>query len=463
MFNKKHVAAFVGIYLLVRVFSFFFTPATPLETGSLVNTVVASLLLGIITVLLIKNRSEGWYLIALEIILGGGGNFLNVGSVALRTILLAVSITIFFAQKLWRKELVSYLKEERRAVVVISLLLLAAVAGSIVGLHNDHSRLLIIPDLIPYAFLLYYFPLKKLLKDDCFTTMVWHALPAAVIGNAFIVLLTLVVFNLHLFILQGAYYHWFRDVAGGKVTELPHNYYRIVLNEHLLLIPLVIFFVSKIIDKEKLKLYVPLTGLSLLILSTNLTRIYFIALAVGLLVLIRQSTLKRWFVVCSAIVVGFMAIFITLHTTLSRGHSLGLELFGLRLQSIVAPSTEDSSLSRLLLLPKIKEKIKLHPIIGNGLGDTITVYSPVFERVVTTPSYDWGYLEIIGELGIIGFIIWGIVIAQLFLKFKKGQLQIWQAGSLVALLAINLTSPALFHVLGIIWITYLLAEQKSST
>lgn len=457
MLNKKHVAMFVGIYALVRVFSFFFAPTTTLQAGSMFNTFVALILLTTIIILLLKNRPEGWYLIALEIILGGGGNFLNIGSITLRTIVLVFSISIFFGKKIWRKELVSYLKQERRAIMCIGLLVSVAVAGSLIGQYYGHSRLLIIPDLIPYAFLLYYFPLKQLLQDDCFVTMVQHAIPAALIGNALFTLFALLGFSSHLFILQDTFYHWFRDIAGGKITALPFNYFRIVLNEQLLLIPIMVYLISKIIDKKNLKLYIPLMAVTLFILSTNLTRIYCIALTAGALTLVRRDIIKRWFVVCSGVIIGFLAILVVLHTILSGGKSLGLELIGLRLNSIVSPSIEDSSLSRLLLLAPIKEKIKSHPFIGNGLGDTITVYSPVFKKTVTTPQYDWGYLEILGELGLVGFVIWTKFITTLFLKIKKEKLPTWQFGSLVALLVINITSPALFHVMGILWLVCLLA------
>ena len=43
----------------------------------------------------------------------------------------------------------------------------------------------------------------------------------------------------------------------------------------------------------------------------------------------------------------------------SRGQSLGWELLGLRLGSIASPSIEESSLSRIMLLPKIWEKTDL--------------------------------------------------------------------------------------------------------
>jgi O-antigen ligase len=153
---------------------------------------------------------------------------------------------------------------------------------------------------------------------------------------------------------------------------------------------------------------------------------------------------------------AFIAIFVTTHTLASRGHSLGLEIFGLRLQSIASPQIEDSSLSRLLLLPKILEKIKTKPIIGQGLGDTVTVYSPVFDTTITTSHFDWGYLEIWAEMGLYGLLSWAVFITYLFYLFLKNKNdKNISVAILLSFLVINITGPALFHVFGILLLIFL--------
>jgi O-antigen ligase len=149
-----------------------------------------------------------------------------------------------------------------------------------------------------------------------------------------------------------------------------------------------------------------------------------------------------------------------IHLGASRGQSLGLEIFGLRLQSIVTPALEESSLSRMLLLPKIIAKIKGHPFIGDGLADTVTVYSPVVKKEITTSQFDWGFLEIWAELGLVGLLAWASLISFLVYQLKQQYFTpAWQLGSIVVLGVITLTSPALFHVLGIVWLTVLAATQ----
>jgi O-antigen ligase len=289
-------------------------------------------------------------------------------------------------------------------------------------------------------------------------------------------------------------------VAGGKITDYGSGFFRILLNEQLLLVPLFLWLFGKVLASppfqggargglSRLRIedpdsqsgplietvntsatpsWLPLgkgemtmtitTMLLLAILTINITRIYLVALAVGILFLFSAKNWKRWLTYSFGALIFFIMAFTLTHLAATKGKSLGLEYMGLRLQSIAMPQTEDSSLSRLLLLPKIMEKIKLHPLLGNGLGDTVTVYSPVFKANVTTPHFDWGYLEIIAEKGIIGLAAWILVIGYLILKIKKNKAAL---AALVGLLVINITSPALFHVLGVVLIVLFFSISKT--
>lgn len=460
MITKRNVAMFLGIYALLRVFSFWFGPETPLQAQTIINTVLTLGILITVTYFLIKHDPRGWYIIALEMILGGGGNYLAAFGLTLRTWFLLVSIPVFainlYRVGAWR----TFWGAEKKMAYVIGALLAVVALGAWNGYANEHATGLIISDVLPYLFILYYFPLTKLSKDECFTTTVLNAVVAAVIGNVLLILGTFVGYSSWVFALQDAYYHWFRDVAGGKITELGH-FYRLVLNEHLLLIPLTVWFAAKVIKREQQNLFCGLAFLTMLILAINLTRAYMLALAVSYLFLFSKTNWKRWLAVGTGLAISFILFFTAIHFAASRGTSLGWELFGIRLQSIVAPSVEDSSLSRVLLLPKIIEKIKAAPLLGQGLGDTVTVFSPVFKKDITTPHFDWGYLEILAEFGFLGTLIWLMLLGTIYIRTRSTVPPRWQMASLIALMVINLTSPALFHVLGILWLSFLL-QYKSN-
>ncbi|MDO8626339.1 MAG: O-antigen ligase family protein [Candidatus Magasanikbacteria bacterium] len=456
MFNKRFGYLFLS-YFALRLFSFSFNPETPLWPASPVNGLVTLLIIILAVYWLCYNEKAAIVLIAGEFILGGAGGFLALAGLSLRTWFLILTVSIFLGKKLLPANLKKTFFQAWPVSLALCGLLLAGLFGAIRGYFNWHAAGLVASDFLPYLFLLYFFPLQEWWRDEKFKLFVLDACFAAALANALFVLATFALYSANLFILQDVYYHWWRDVALGKITTLPFNYFRLVLNEHLLLVPLILYYVNNLIKKSKDTRYKLAVPALLIVLATNLTRIYILALGVGLIFLFSRQFIKRWLFGSIGTIMLLVLIFTTLHLGASRGRSLGFELFGLRLQSVVTPQIEDSALSRVLLLPKILNKIKIHPLIGTGLGDTVTVYSPIFKEDITTPHFDWGYLEIWAELGLLGLAAWGFYLLVLLQKIRAlDELKLWWA-ILSALLVVNLTSPALFHVLGIVLLTSLSA------
>ncbi|HSR88945.1 MAG TPA: hypothetical protein VLK22_00905 [Candidatus Udaeobacter sp.] len=450
---KKQTAVFLAIYFGLRVFSYFFNPSTPLYFANPINWLISAIILLLVVYFLLKKDERGWLIIAAELILGGAGSFLEIKGISLRTLLLIFSLAIFAYQTIKNKTY--HIFYENKLILAFFLCLYEVVFRSALrGYNFGHDPKLIIADTIPYLFFSYYFPLKQLLLSEKFRAVAFNMIIAAIIGNFIFTYFTLAGFSSGIFVLQDSYYHWFRDVASGKITDYNTGFFRILLNEQLLLVPLFLYLFYQQLENKNSKnfIFIILGGLLLSILTTNITRIYLIALAAGILCLFSLKNWKRWLIYSAGALVFFISIFTLTNLAATKGKNLGWEYLGLRLQSIALPQTEDSSLSRLLLLPKILEKIKLYRVIGNGLGDTVTVYSPVFKANITTPHFDWGYLEIIDELGILGLIVWLALIGYIIFKIKQNR---GLLASIIALLVINITSPALFHVLGIVLLVYL--------
>jgi len=457
--SKKNILIMLSIYFFVRIFSYFFSPQTPLLTQNPINTIFSVLIFLLSIYWIIKNDERGWYVVALEIILGGSGGYLKLGFVSLRTALLITSTTIFLIKKIF-SEKIDFFKQFKLEHSLLLTLIASAGLAAIRGLSLHHGRSAVFSDFIPYLFLLYFFPLWELWLSDRFRELTKNAIIAAIFGNAILIFITQFGLSSGIITLQDGYYHWYRDVALGKITDLTLNFYRLVLNEHLLLIPLALYFIGDIIKNKATKLNISVLLSLLFILANNLSRIYILALTTGVLFQFSKDKFKRWLVVFVGTPIIFVLIFITTHFVASHGQSFGLEIFGLRLQSIASPQIEDSSLSRLLLLPKILEKIKDQPFLGTGLGDTVTVYSPIFKSNITTPHFDWGYLEIWAEMGLYGLLIWSSLIVCIIykiLKNKQGYNRNVLISILVSLLIINITSPALFHVFGLLLIINLLS------
>lgn len=456
MINKKYLWSLILVYYGARFFSYWFSPETPLFSANPLNTIASLFILFLTCVWLVQGNEKGWLIIAGEIILGGGGNLFDIAGISLRTYLLVLSLTVFFVLNLKNKNLASIFSRNKTANYLIGALFLTAILSAGRAFLLGHSPRLIWADFSPYLFLGYFFPLQSLLTSEKFKNFIYHAFLAFALGNAGFILFTFFGFNQEIFLLQGTYYHWFRDVALGKITDLGGGFFRLVLNEHLWLVPLILFFTNELIKENKKIKYFTLAVL--FVLAISITRIYILALIVGLLFLFNKQNWKKWLKISVLTGVIFLTLFSAINLFASGGKNSGLDLLGLRLHSVARPASEDSAFSRVLLLPNIFSKIKNNFIWGTGLGDTVTAYSPVFQKDITTPHFDWGYLEILAEMGLLGFLAWiAIIFYLLFLSWQKCSFNPLFLAITVGILIMNITSPILFHSLGILTVVGLLA------
>jgi len=444
----------LAIYAALRGFSFLFTPPTPLLEGSVINSLVVGIGLVLAGYWFYKKDNRAWLVLIAELILGGGGGYLSVGPLSLRTCLLLVGLSFYVVYNY--RSILLRLRTDWAVRIIFALVIWASVAG-LLGILSGHGIASVFSNYIPYLYLLLYLPLSAFSKDFPYKQYLIPATLAAIIGNAIFILFTLAGFASKHFVLQDAYYHWYRDVAGGKITAISDGFYRLVLNEHLLLPVLLVVLIYLLADKKYLiNKWVSFCAL-LLILSTSLTRIYILAIAFGSLFLFTKTNWKRQWLPILLTPICFLTIFTTTHY-LATGKDAGLGLLGLRFQSIASPQIEDSSFSRILLLPEILKKIRTTPILGQGLGDTVTVWSPVLKENITTPNFDWGYLEIWAEMGLVGLLLWVVLICY---TIKR----VWSRPAiraiLIALLVVNITSPALFHVFGTLTIVYCLVKTTT--
>ena len=303
--SKKQIFLFTLAYFGLRIFSYFFSPSTPLYFANPVNWIVSTAILLLVVYFLLKKNELGWLIIAAELILGGAGSFLEIKGVSLRTLLLVSSMLIFNYQTIKAKPRSEPLsgsatgdKKYKFFLAFYAIVGISALRGYYLG----NNPKFILADTIPYLFFLYYFPLKQLLQSEKFRQTTFNMLLAAVLGNFIFTYLTLAGFSSGVFVLQDSYYHWFRDIASGKVTDYGTGFFRIILNEQLLLVPLLLLFINNAILSFPLKresrqtgYWIPIAmGMTLLpLLTINLTRIYFLALAAGMLLLFSTKNWKQ--------------------------------------------------------------------------------------------------------------------------------------------------------------------------
>ncbi len=455
-----HTAMLLIAFFSVRIVSYFIAPHV------FIQNILSALLVSLLVTFYIKKPQYAWYLVIAEIFLGGAGHFLELFGISIRTLFLVTYILLYTGDRLIHAKKRAELILPRSLYILCGAFGLAILWAVINGMLRGNDTTHIIQDLIPFAFFALLLPAHQMIKDKSSYPFFIRLVTVFIFGSALFSLFTFILFSTGASVLQDPYYKWFRDIVGGKLTDLGSGFWRIVTPEHLLVLPLTIITTSLIMKKEKVNKFLYLALFScLLILTFNLSRAYFLAIVIALFPLLYKHTFKKWFTTSAITCASILIIFCTTSFVASGGKTLGLELFGLRLHSFTAPHIEESTYTRSALFKPILQKFEEHPILGSGLGSTITFTNPVTQKQITTPQFDWGYLEIGTEFGILGSLTYFILLLYIiFLTFQyiktttlHPDFVVGLLGGLVALFVTNLTAPALFHVFGIFFITMVLA------
>jgi len=455
-----HTLIFLFSFFIIRAISFWIAPY------ELPEMILSGALLTTLVILYFKKPEYAYGLVLTEIFLGGSGHFLELFGVSIRTLLVLTYILLFKFHYLLSKDKRQELRLTKPFHILFGLFGLALVYAIVNGFIQGNNIRLIIQDLIPYTFLGLILPTIISIREKKNQALLLRLTAAFIFGSALFSLFTFVLFSSGTVLLQEPYYKWFRDVVGGKITDLGTEFWRIVTPEHLFILPLSVILSSLIMKKEKghMWLYIPLLA-CLFVLAINLSRGYFLALVIAMFPLLYKHTFKKWFFTSTLVGISIFVLFTGTYFISSHGKSFGLEVFGLRLQSFATPQIEESTYTRSALVKPILEKIKNNPVLGSGIGSTITFVNPVTKTQQTTPQFDWGYLEFITEFGILGslfyFTLLGYIASLTIIAFKSQTLHpdfyVGLLGGLVALFVANLTAPALFHVFGIVYITLVIA------
>lgn len=265
-----------------------------------------------------------------------------------------------------------------------------------------------------------------------------------------------------------ALYRWSRDTHIGELTTLSSSFLRIFLQSQILILPLWLSLIGvRTLSR-------PLKGLSI-VLASSLLLSFSRSFAVALLVILSISffvplpTLRRERLgrILASIFLGGILVFGVSQFPLpkAQGGSLTASLIERSTLSDAATS------SRWSLLPALWQGVKVHPLLGSGLGATIT-YRSSDPRVLelnptgtySTHAFEWGVLDLWYKFGLWGLVWYVSILLFAVHLVKKGQ---WIAALSVALLAIvHVFTPYLNHPIGfaaLLLITLLSAEDDLPT
>lgn len=431
-----------------------------------INQIIALPLVAIFAYITIKDLNKSWLILVTELIIDGAGHFFELQGLILRTWFLGIFVCGWLIKKIREKKIEINLP--RPLFIGLAAVVLTVLLASVLGFVHDHSIRTIFQDAILYLFVLLLFPaldLNTSSQKNYFKIL----MKVFVIGSLFFALISFVIYSAQLGHLPDTYYHWFRNVAAGKITDLGNHFFRIVLPEQLLTVPLIIVAASYLMREHKNKLLWALLICLLVILGLNFSRIYFLGLILGLIPLVFKNKFTHWLRISASIGLLFIGLFFLINFTASRFQSFGLETLGIRVNG--QAQTEVSSAIRLAMLPDIFNTIKKHPFLGSGLATTVSYPDPITKEIVSRTQFDWGYFEMIAELGIIGTAIFiGFILTilyylgrQAYFSPTNSPLPAGLFGGAISLFVINLTTPALFQGFGILYFVFLICVIQYGT
>lgn len=349
------------------------------------------------------------------------------------------------------------------------LLFIVILCGLIWGLIQGNNFGDVFLDFNNWLYFLLVLPIFSLAKQEEFRQNILSVLVACVAWLGIKSLILLYIFSHSFEWALPELYKWVRDTRVGEITPAGAGFYRVFIQSQIF--SLLFFFVLLWQDYKNKNYVLQIICLSTILLSFS--RSYWLGLVFGLgmffltLIFLKKRFLDILKLFGKIVLVAIVSLAIVyLITTLPPGGGrIDLAgLFGKR-----ATEMEAASSSRMAQLEPLTKEIIKHPVIGSGFGTTVTYLSDD-PRIVpetaggsgefTTYAFEWGYLDMILKFGLVGLIIYMILIFNILkglLISKKNslfpvpgsRLNLGFSSALVALLVVNIFSPYLNHPLGI--------------
>jgi len=498
----KHILKLVLAIFIIELFSL-------ISFKFPILSCVFFILIAIIVLLFTLYKLEYGLLIALtELMIGSQGYlfYLNLGSfkVSMR---LGIFLIVFFVWLFKYFKPKTYWQEFKKNPLWqnFALLLLFIAIGVINGIlrHNGLSNVFF--DFNGYLYFGLFFVFYEVFKTQRQVINFLKVFLSALIYVCLEIFFTLYLFSHNIPYLSDLFYTWIRDTRVGEITYAGANFFRIFFQSQVWSLE-AIFIISCLIfgylltQKNPLCHPEPVEGSMIarsqgfLTLFKRTERVfiylYLILIAVQTSILISFSR-SFWL----GGMAGFIALFAYLifiqrlkikklaqlvAISISSGVLSIALLFiianfplpptsGLFSASMIADrfamiSGEAGVSSRWHLLPILVNKIKESPLIGTGFGTTVT-YKTDDPRIknaanpegwYTTYTFEWGYLDTITEIGILGLLVYLVFIGQIMYQGLKNLktrpldwLNLGLLLGLVVLLVTHAFSPYLNHPLGI--------------
>lgn len=448
---------------------------------SSVNSLTFFVIVILVLVLSLYRLEYGLYVLLAELLVGSFGYlfyFTTGGSqVSIRVALWLIIMSVWLAQTIIKSIKIKKIELDffRSAYSPYFLILFIFIGWSLIsGLLNGNSLSNIFFDSNNWFYFLLIFPIFTVWQDNGRLEVIKPIFLAAIswLSAKTIILAYIFTHNFHGLDLE--IYSWMRADRLGEITQTTAGFSRIFMQSHIYILIgffILLFYLLKAVARdEKIKslaiYFLPLT-LFLSAIVISFSRSFWLGLGAGglfvwLVALFKLKIKFKQFVIYNSIIL--FSIILSLALTVAvikfpypRAYG-GFNPADLLSQRITQLANEAGASSRWQLLPPLWQKIKTAPILGRGLGTTVT-YKTSDPRVLatspdglyTTYSFEWGWLDVWLKLGLLGLLAYLI----LFIKIIKDGLKINSSLSLsliaglVVLMAVNIFSPYINHPLGI--------------
>lgn len=444
-----------------------------------------------------RNLKWGIFLIFVELCIGSKGYLfsISIGSfdVSLRlgmflALFLAYAIMViterrihFFSWQFW--------KHYTALVGVIAL-------GIVIGLLRGNESMQIFLDANGFLYLALILPLTHAIRSTDDLMGLLRVMLAAIVA------LMIKTFGLLFFFSHRAFfgdswisvYKWVRDTGVGEITWYPNGFVRVFFQSHiyvvLLFFVLLLLLVFALKRAERLRNFFAEKQTRLLWLLLSVTsgtvflsysRSFWVGTAAALfcaglwIVFILRLSLKRSVALAATLLlsgsVGFLIVFTLLNIPLHG--STGVSSSSLITDRTDNLASEPAAASRWQLVRPLWHAGLRHPVFGSGFGATLT-YKTADPRVLTehpdgmqtTYAFEWGYLDLLYKIGIVGVGVYAWLLIALVRETARQirrqdandqtfSQQALMAGLLfgtIALMCIHVFTPYLNHPLGIGWL-----------
>ncbi len=426
----------------------------------------------------LKNWANGLMIALTELFLGSQGHLFTISinnfEISIRIGIFIVLALVYFINLIRNKTFSVFRKSK---FFLPSLIFFLFIGWALLNGFLKHNILAnIFFDSNAFFYLFYILMFFEVITNEKIIIKIFLTLAAAVIVIFLLTLCYFLIFAYQPPLDLTLMYKWIRDKRIGEITYVTGNIYRIFLQAQIYsLIGFVIafvFLISRYLKNNQLTIVKPLKFLIIIVtLAGSLATILCFSrsnwvggmAAIFLLLIFLLIYFKIPFknlIKISALFIIIIIIDLLFLYFISGNFSPNL------IKNRLSNLTEDSAgISRLNQLKPLLKNIKENWLFGAGFGKTVT-YQTNDPRVLkkapsgwyTTYAFEWGYLDLLLKLGIIGFLAYLYLLIKIFkvgfALFKKVitlNQQLLILGLLAGLISLTFThifSPYLNHPLG---------------